>query len=238
MFRDETEISEMLARVGAVIKDGHIVYASGKHGSAYVNKDAIYPHTRETSDLCYTLTRCIADKVRPVNDIPFVPQAVIAPAVGGVILSQWTAYHFSGFYRDCWIDIPALYADKVVKRTVGPIGTGVHEEEYFELKRGYDKIVSGKRVLVVEDVLNTGGSVVKTIQAVRNAGGEVVVVGALCNRGGVTAKELGVPYLVSLLHVKIDAWSETECPLCAKGVPINTSVGHGSQFLSYKYQPK
>jgi len=208
MIRSQEEILEILARVGAVITNSHIVYTSGKHGSAYVNKDAIYPHTRETSDLCQTLA----------NLIPLAPQAVVAPAVGGVILSQWVAYHFSSFWPGVWLDIPALYADKV--------------GEEFVIKRGYEKIVSGKRVLVVEDVINTGGSVVKTIQAVRNVGGEVITVGALCNRGGVTADGLGVPYLFSLLNVTMDAWLEAECPLCVQGIPINTSVGHGVQFIA------
>lgn len=217
MIRDKEEILGILAEVGAVIKDSHIVYTSGKHGSAYVNKDAIYPHTQETSDLCHTLMNRIAE-IRPINDMPLIPQAVVAPAVGGVILSQWIAYHFSGYWSHQWLDIPALYADKV--------------GEDFVIKRGYEKIVSGKRVLVVEDVLNTGGSVAKTIEAVRKAGGNVVVVGALCNRGGVTAEELGVPHLVSLLNVQMDAWPEAECPLCTKGVPINTSVGHGAHFIA------
>lgn len=211
------EILEILAKVGAVIMNSHIVYTSGKHGSAYVNKDAIYPHTKETSDLCHTLMNRIAE-LHPINYVSLIPQAVVAPAVGGVILSQWIAYHFSSFWPGVWLDIPALYADKV--------------GEEFVIKRGYEKIVYGKRVLVVEDIINTGGSVVKTIQAVRNVGGEVIAVGALCNRGGVTTEQLGVPYLVSLLDVKMDAWPEAECPLCVQGVPINTSVGHGARFLA------
>jgi orotate phosphoribosyltransferase len=48
----EQNVLKMLERVGAIITDSHIVYTSGKHGSAYVNKDAVYPHTLETSRLC------------------------------------------------------------------------------------------------------------------------------------------------------------------------------------------
>lgn len=140
MLRQE-EILPLLARVGAVITDSHIVYTSGRHGSAYVNKDAIYPHTRETSDLCYTLMERIVE-IRPINDVPLIPQAVVAPAVSAVVLSQWVAYHFSGYYSDGWMDIPALYADKV--------------GEKFVVRRGYEDIVAGKQVLVVEDILNTG----------------------------------------------------------------------------------
>jgi orotate phosphoribosyltransferase len=238
----QKEIIATLAKVGAVITDSHIVYTSGKHGSAYVNKDAIYLHTQATSDLCNTLMERIA-KIRPVNDMPLIPQVVAAPAVGGVILSQWMAYHFSGYWSDNWLDIPALYAERKERSfsraalnedgiTLQDGEELVIKEAEFTFRRDQAKHVRDKRVLVVEDILNTGGSAARTIEAVRNAGGDVVAVGALCNRGGITAEQLGVPYLVSLLDVTMDAWPEAECPLCAKGVPINTSVGHGAQFLA------
>jgi orotate phosphoribosyltransferase len=242
VIKNQEEILAILAQVGAVITNSHVVYTSGKHGSAYVNKDAIYPHTREISDLCATLARRIS-YIKEVNDIPFIPEAVVAPAVGGVTLTQRVAEHFSGYGEGKWLDIPALYAERkerninaAVLASLGRLLADGEElvvkEAGFVLKRDQAKYVRDKRVLVVEDVINTGGSVVKTIEAVRIAGGNVFAVGALCNRGGVTAKQLGVPHLVSLLDVMMDAWSEAECPLCAKRVPINTSVGHGAQFLA------
>ena len=83
---NQQEVLRILRKVGAVIVDSHIVYTSGLHGTAYVNKDAVYPHTKEISDLC----RAIAGQF--VDD---GVEVVIAPAVGGVILSQWTAHHLS-----------------------------------------------------------------------------------------------------------------------------------------------
>ncbi len=90
-----------------------------------------------------------------------------------------------------------------------------------------------KKVLVVEDILTTGGSVKKVVEATRAIGSTVIGVGALCNRGGVTAKELGeVPQLFALINVQLDAWDEKACPLCAKKIPINTEVGKGQEFLA------
>lgn len=70
----------------------------------------------------------------------------------------------------------------------------------FVIKRGYDKLVFGKSVLIVEDILNTGGSVRKVVEAVRRTGGRVVAVAAfLCNRGCVTKKrcwEFATPFYV------------------------------------------
>ncbi|MFH1067408.1 MAG: phosphoribosyltransferase family protein [bacterium] len=208
---NEQEILKLLSSVGGVITDSHIVYTSGKHGSAYVNKDAIYPHTKETSELC----RAIAEEFAQAQ-----VDVVIAPAIGGVILSQWVAHHLS---QICKREVLGVYAEKDEK------GEG------FVIKRGYDKLISGKKVLVVEDVLTTGGSAKKVIEAARAIGGQIVALAVLCNRGGITPEELGgVPKLFSLVNVKLDAWDEKDCPLCAKGAPINTNVGKGREYLSRK----
>lgn len=82
----EQSVQQILRSTGAVITDSHIVYTSGKHGTAYVNKDAVYPHTIETSHLCRAIAEQFAD-----NNV----EVVIAPAIGGVILSQWVAFHLS-----------------------------------------------------------------------------------------------------------------------------------------------
>lgn len=49
---NEQEVLRVLGKAGAFITDNHIVYTSGKHGAAYLNKDAIYPHVDVTSELC------------------------------------------------------------------------------------------------------------------------------------------------------------------------------------------
>jgi len=208
---NEQEVLQVLGKVGAVIADSHIVYTSGKHGTAYVNKDAVYPHTAETSRLC----RAIAERFADDN-----VQVVIAPAIGGVILSQWTAHHLAAFTGR---GVLALYAEKTVD------GKG------FVVTRGYKEFIPGKRILIVEDVLTTGTSVRQVVKAVRTIGGNIIGLGALCNRGGVTAQDAGdVPILYSLVNIVMDAWDEAECPLCKKGKPINTDVGHGAAFLARK----
>src|SRR3989344_2035567 len=80
------DVVSILKKVGAVITDSHFVYTSGKHGSAYINKDALYPHTKETS----IIGKMFAEKFKDVEI-----DVVAAPALGGIIISQWTAYHLS-----------------------------------------------------------------------------------------------------------------------------------------------
>lgn len=226
---NEQEVLQVLRKVGAVITDSHIVYTSGKHGTAYINKDAIYPHTAETSFLCEAIAgQFLDDNV----------EVVIAPAVGGVILSQWTAHWLTQFLQR---EVLGVYAEKKTDSFLHPDCIGIpgatrsaySETGDFIIKRGYDKIVYNKRVAVVKDLLNTGGSVRKVVFAVRACGGNVVGVGVLCNRGGVTLADLGgVPKLIALANVKMDSWDEKDCPLCSQGVPINTDVGHGREFLA------
>jgi orotate phosphoribosyltransferase len=202
MSEHSQRAATVLAEVGAIVTDSHIVYTSGKHGRAYVNKDALYPHAHRTAELCGLMAELVRDAGA---------EAVCAPALGGIILSQWLGHH---------LQLPAVYAEKV--------GDGL------ALRRGYDKIVAGKRVVVVEDVVNTGGSLVETVRVVRAAGGDVVAAVALCNRGGITAADLDVPRFESLLALTLEAWDAAECPLCRDGVPVNTAVGKGHEFLAQK----
>ena len=130
-----------------------------------------------------------------------------------------------------------VYAEKEVAPIPDPENKGrvcYVETGNFVIKRGYDKLVAGKQVLVVEDIINTGGSVKKVIMATRKYGGTIVGVGALCNRGGITAQDLDIPKLVVLMEVKLDAWDETDCQLCKDGVPVNMDVGKGREFLERK----
>ena len=208
---NEQEVLQVLGKVGAVIADSHIVYTSGKHGTAYVNKDAVYPHTAETSHLCHAIAERFA------NDNV---QVVIAPAIGGVILSQWTAHHLTEMNGH---EVLGVYAEKS------------EGGDAFVIKRGYDKLIAGKNVLVVEDVLTTGGSAKKVVEATREIGGNVIGLGVLCNRGGITPQDVAdVPKLTALVNVKLDAWDEATCPLCEQNVPINTDVGKGREFLARK----
>jgi orotate phosphoribosyltransferase len=92
--------------------------------------------------------------------------------------------------------------------------------------------VKGKKVLVVEDLTSTGGSVKKVVDVVREAGGEVVAVSVMVNRNPeeVNSEMFGSEF-AALGEMKVAAYEEVECPMCKKGVPVNTQVGHGKKYL-------
>lgn len=201
------QMLETLAKVGAIITNSHIVYTSGRHGDSYVNKDAIYPHTDVVSSLCEQIAR---------EFLSANVEAVAAPAVGGVILSQWTAHHLS---RLSGKPVIGVYAEK-------------DENDQFVMKRGYDKLITNRRVLILEDVLTTGGSVKKVVEICEKLPANVVGIGALCNRGGLSAQDLGVKNFYALVKVDLGSWEEAECPLCKNGVRVNTEVGKGREFMA------
>lgn len=205
-------IISILKQVGVVITDSHFVYTSGKHGSVYINKDALYPHTTETSDVGRMMAQKFADA-----DL----EVVVGPALGGIILSQWTAYHLSQLKNK---EILGVYTEK-----------DADSNQIF--RRGYDQLVKGKKVLVVEDLTTTGGSVKKVVDTVRANGGKVIGVCVMVNRDpiNVTSKTVGAPLTV-LGVLKADAFDADKCPLCKTNVPINTSVGHGKKYLEAKRQ--
>lgn len=254
----EKDVLEILEMLGAIIIDDHIVYASDKHGTKYVNKDFVYPDTGETSKLCRMIAEHFKDSGIGV---------VIGPEKGAIILSTWTANHLTlmtgrkviGVYAER--EEISLYkqekdktsADLYLKDTFSDLGRllggqakisleigdeVILRKPGFVVKRGYDKKISGKKVLVVEDVLTTGNSVRKVIKAVLKLGCEVVGVGAICNRGAVTLEDVGVSNLFSCVNIKMEAYEPDQCPECATGKPINLELGHGKAFVEKYGQPK
>ncbi len=208
----EKEVVVLMERVRAMITGGHYVYASGKHGSSYVNKKDLYPYHEETSLLC----RAIAE-----HFVDYEINAVVGPAMGGIILSQWTAHHLNQLTNRL---VFAVYGEKSENPTV----------KRFTFDYGYKKLIKGKKVLIVDDVVTTGESIKFLAEAVREAKAVPIAAGAIWNRGGVEAKEAGVDYLFSLANIKLESWPPKECPLCAAKIQINTDFGHGRMFLVAK----
>jgi orotate phosphoribosyltransferase len=127
---------------------------------------------------------------------------VIGPALGGVTF----AYEMA--------------------RQIGALGLFAERENgVMSLRRGFS-IPQGARVLVVEDVITTGGSVLEVIDVVKKLGGQVVGVASLVDRSN-GKTNLGYP-LFSLLPLEVISYQPEECPLCKAGLPL---VKPGSRNL-------
>lgn len=126
---------------------------------------------------------------------------VVAPAVGGILLGQEVART---------LKCRANYVER--------------ERGVLRLRRGF-KIEPEERVLVIEDVITTGGSVVEAIEVVKTLRGRIVGVGTLIDRSGGKAK-IGHPYK-ALAKLDIPTYQPADCPLCQQGLPAVTPGSRG-----------
>ena len=121
-------------------------------------------------------------------------ETVIGPAMGGIIVAHEVGRA---------LGVKAIFTER--------------QNGEMALRRGF-LLKPGERVLVVEDVITTGGSVQEVIKLVRELGAEPVGVGVLVDRSGGQADFDGLR-LHSLLQMQIEAFEPDDCPLCAQGVP-------------------
>jgi len=119
------------------------------------------------------------------------PRAVIAPALGGVLVAHEVARGFS---------CRGLFTER--------------QDGLMTLRRGFT-LDPGEEVVVVEDVITTGGSTREVIECVSALGAKVLAVGSLVDRSG-GAVDLGLPR-ASLLALDVPTWEAASCPLCAQG---------------------
>lgn len=127
-------------------------------------------------------------------------QVVISPAIGGIVIGQKVA-EIRG--------ARAIFAEK--------------EGQKLALRRGF-KIYPGEKVLVVEDVITTGGSVKKIVEIVEDSQGEVVGVGCVVDRSGESVNFIVNKSTLrpkSLLTLEIKNYLKEECPLCKSGLPLS-----------------
>jgi orotate phosphoribosyltransferase len=198
-----TAVILALDQAGAVLRNRHFVYRSSKHGSAYVDLDPVLPDVELMSLLCSELGR------------PFLGEidTVAAPATGGIPLAVLTAKALG----ESGASVASVWADK-------------QDGELAFRRAGFKRYLANRRVLVVDDLLTTGGSISEVCRGAEQYGANIVGVSVVCNRGKVTASHLGVPRLESLADIDFDAVSADECDLCIRRVPIVEDVGYGMSF--------
>ena len=132
-------------------------------------------------------------------------------------------------FKDDRVDIvigPALGAVQMAYEVSRALGCenffAEREDGSMTLRRGF-AIEPGQRVLVVEDVVTTGGSVREVLEIVRQAGGEIVGVGSIVDRTGGRI-DFGVPFH-SVISMEVESYEPSECPLCKAGAPAPYKPG-------------
>ena len=179
---------ESLFERSGALLDGHFLLKSGRHAGRYLEKFLVLQHPAIGAELCRRFAAALA---------PYEPTLVVGPTTGGVLLSFETARQLGGSVR-------AAFAE--------PVSGGGRS-----LRRGWP-VATDERVVLVDDILTTGASLVETVEAVRAAGVEPLAAAVIVDRS-IAPVELGVP-LHALGRVEIPSWDAEDCPLCADGVPL------------------
>ncbi len=170
------------------LKEGHFLLASGRHSGQYVEKFDLLRRPRATEAAC----RGFSDRFREE-----CVDVVVGPTTGGILLAFEVARQ---------LDVMSAYAER---RADGAPGREVRRDTTF---------ARGARVLVVDDILTTGGSIRETLAALESHPVTVIGVGVLVDRSGGRV-DFGVP-LVPLASLDIETWLPESCPLCAASVPL------------------
>lgn len=171
------------------LREGHFLYSSGQHGSIYIEKFDLLRNPAATVEACRGFAKRFRDSRIDV---------VVGPTTGGILLAFETARQ---------LGVASAYAERASDGSTGR-----------EIRRG-TTFVEGARVLVVDDILTTGGSVRETLKALEAHPVEVVGIGLLVDRSAGATTFGNVP-LFALAGQEFESWPAEGCPLCAAGVPL------------------
>ncbi len=179
------ELLDVFRERGALL-EGHFLLSSGLHSPRYLQCARVLMDPGLATRLGSELGEALRARLGGA-----APSAVIAPALGGVLVAHEVA-------RAC--ACLALFTER--------------QDGTMALRRGFT-LEPGEGVLVVEDVVTTGGSTREVMEVVRAHGARVLAVGSLVDRSG-GRLDLGLPR-TSLLTLEVPTWTAAECPLCAEG---------------------
>jgi orotate phosphoribosyltransferase len=180
---------EILAefRDADALLEGHFILSSGLRSPRYLQCARLLMEPARAE----RVARALADKIP--SDLRQAIDIVVSPAMGGVVI---------GHEMGRALERPAVFVER-------PQGT-------FELRRGF-RLEPGQRVLLVEDVVTTGLSSREAMDAIRQAGGEVIAAAALVDRTGGTA-DLGVPF-TPLIRIDVPAYAADNLPPELEAIP-------------------
>jgi orotate phosphoribosyltransferase len=205
--------TESLFRASGAFREGHFLLKSGRHADAYVEKFAVLSDPAATGELCGFWAAAVRG---PGPDEAPLVDLVVGPTTGGVILAFETARQ---------LGVRSIFAEEVRD------GDGSTHREF---RRGFT-IAPGERVLVVDDILTTGGSLLAMIPAVEALGGEIVLCAVLVDRSGgraaLSSPATGRSYpLRALWPLDLPTYEPgpDTCPRCAAGDPLHAPGSTGA----------
>jgi orotate phosphoribosyltransferase len=183
---------------------------SGRHGDRYLEKFQVLQWPERVTELC----RLLADAARAAAGERRI-DVVVGPTTGGVLLAYEVAKQ---------LGVRGFFAESVTD------ANGSHRE----FRRGF-RIEAGERVLLVDDVVTTGASLLEMIPAIEASGGELVATTVIVDRSGaldaLTSPTTGKPYKAhALWSLNLPTYEPgpDSCPGCKSGVPLEAPGSSGT----------
>ena len=180
-------------------RKGHFRFESGHHGNLWLDLDLLFLRPRVIKPFIVGL----AKKINTYN-----VTAVCGPLVGGALIAQTIASE---------LDLEFFYSERIVSQN----SNGLYATKY-RIPSNMSRALKGKKVAIVDDVINAGSAVLGTLTEVQAYGAGPLVIGALLILGetpqGLFA-EKNLP-LKSISFLPNKLWVPEECPLCASQTPL------------------
>ena len=173
-----------------IVKTGHFRLTSGRHSDTYIQKDMILHYPNITNNICYAMYK----KMVTISDV--ARPIITAPIMGAVSIASMIARQ---------ANLPFVYPEKI--------------DTHLEFRRGFDKFIHGRNVIIIEDIITTGGSVLKLIDAVEECNGHVQAVVCIWNRQGFKPKD-EIRFLPVIDQRVLSYKDKDDCPYCIKGMPL------------------
>jgi orotate phosphoribosyltransferase len=187
----QASVEELFTAAGA-LRRGHFLLKSGRHSGLYLEKFAVLQYPSLAVEIGRRLAAALA---------PYRPTLVVGPTTGGVLLAFETARQLEPLVG---AEVRGIFAEPV-------------EPGRRALRRGWP-IAPDERIVLVDDILTSGASLVETIGAVHAAGAEPLAAAVIVDRSSAPV-ELGIP-LHALGRIEIPSWPAGECAMCGDGVPL------------------
>jgi len=189
-----------LRQVEVLMLDGHFDYGNGYHGRVYLNPHQLFRHPSTIWRFAQDLIDLLPDELVQGTEV------VAGPVTGGALLAHTIAGLLDS--RRSLTHPPCSFAPFNYDPTGG-----------FALRTFYRDELKGKRVLLADDVRNTGDTFARCAALVRDAGGSVVATMEICDRLEAIT-DLGVPNIALADFKAPENFKASACPLCSAGIAI------------------
>lgn len=187
---------------------GHFLLESGHHGDLWLDLEALFLHPRRLQPLIDEVANRLA---------ALEIEAVCGPLVEGA---------FAGLMVAGQLSVDFTYSERFIRSTQGLYPAG------YRVPSALRDGLRGKRVAIVNDVINAGSAVRGTFADLRECGANVVAIGALLVLGSAAAEFAAQTNLalISLAAAPNTVWTVQNCPLCAAEAPLEDIAGFAASF--------